>query len=132
MMRKVLFLPLSRCPALIADGGFLCAMCRMGDKIMAVLELPMWFATECSPARQGQTPCGEHGGSYAFSDGHQLVEFIAAQSTSSWDVVYAHDREGLLIVIADAHIRGNAYVCLTPESDGTGGERIFLTDLIQV
>ena len=92
----------------------------------------MWFATERNPTRQGPTPCGEPGGSYAFSDGHQLIEFMTNKSTSSWDVVYAQDREGLLMVIADAHIRGNAFVCLNPESDGTGGERIFLTDLIQV
>ena len=98
---------------------------------MAIIELPMWFATERTPTH-GPTACGESGGSYPFSDGHKLIEFMAQRTNSSWDVVYAKDREGLLIVIADAHIRGNAFVCLNPESDGTGGERIFLTDLIQV
>ena len=98
---------------------------------MAIIELPMWFATERHPTRQGPTPCGVPGGSYAFSDGHTLIEFMAQRTSSSGDVVYANDREGLLMVIADAHVRGNSF-CLNPESDGTGGERTFRTDVIQV
>ena len=71
-------------------------------------------------------------GSYAFTEADDLLKFMVERSPARWDVVHATTREALVMVIADVHICGATFVCLDPETDGSGGERILLTDLIAI
>jgi hypothetical protein len=95
---------------------------------MSKLKLPIWFITE----RSLGTIMGDVCGSYAFTDADDVMKFMVERSPARWDVVHATSREALIMVIADVHQCGATFICLNSEPDGSGGERILLTDLIAI
>jgi hypothetical protein len=99
---------------------------------MAALKLPMWFIIEKNPTRESPASDADSGGVYAFSKVERVAKFMASRRATKWDVTHAKDRDGLIMAIADAHLRGETYMRLDPNLDGSGGERIFLTDLLAV
>ena len=68
----------------------------------------------------------------AFSNTGKLRAFMANSGLKFEDVFVANERQGLIAVIADIHLRGGDAVCLDPDSNGHGGECVFLADLILV
>jgi hypothetical protein len=94
-----------------------------------MLKRPLWFITEKN-ASNPQT--GPRRDTFAFSNYEKLTKFMTHSRAKSWDVVQAADRTGLLIVIADAHMRGCDAVYLDPDVDGQGGECIFLNNLLMI
>lgn len=95
---------------------------------MPKLELPLWFVTERSIGPIRSDVCG----SFAFTEIDDVMKFMATRSPARWDVVHVTDREALVMVIADVHLCGATFVCMNCEPDGSGGEKVFLTDLIAV
>jgi len=73
---------------------------------------------------------GDVCGSYAFTDAADVMRFMVERSPARWDVVHATSREALIMVIADVHQCGATFICLNAEPDGSGGERVPLTDLL--
>jgi hypothetical protein len=95
---------------------------------MSKLKLPVWFITE----RSLDSIEGDRCGSYAFTDADDVLRFMVERSPARWDVVHATSREAMIMVIADVHQCGATFICLNSEPDGSGGERILLTDLIAI
>ncbi len=95
---------------------------------MPKLQLPIWFVTERTIGPVKSDVCG----SYAFTEVDDVMKFMVERSPARWDVVHATSREALVMVIADVHLCGAAFVCLNCEPDGSGGEQVFLTDLIAI
>jgi hypothetical protein len=97
------------------------------------LRLPMWFITERDP--QGSPPnppCGDSRATMAFSDTMKVLTYMASRQAGSWTIALVSDREGLIVIIADAHLEGVETICIDPELDGSGGEAIPLVDLIAI
>jgi hypothetical protein len=92
-----------------------------------MLKRPLWFITE-----KNAHETGPRRDTFAFSTYEKLSRFMAHSKARSWDVVEATDRTGLLIVVADAHMRGCDAVYLDPDVDGQGGECIFLKNLMMI
>ena len=92
------------------------------------LELPLWFVTERTIELIRADVCG----SFAFTNLDDVMKFMLKRSPARWDVVQVTDREALIVVIADVHLSGASFVCLNCEPDGSGGDKVFLTDLIAV
>ena len=95
-----------------------------------MLKLPLRFATE-KDARAGDSP-EKARETFVFSELKKLMAFLQFSHSTSFDVVTAVDRQGLIVVIADVHMRGGDAVYLHPDSDGYGGELVPLTDLMLV
>ena len=94
-----------------------------------MLKRPLWFVTEKDTVNPQANPRCE---TYAFSNFGKLTDFLAHSNAKAWDVVQAADRTALIIVIADAHMRGGDAVYLDPDVHGQGGECIFLTNLMMM
>ena len=86
-----------------------------------MLKLPLWFVTD----KESQD-------TLAFSDINRLRSFMLHSGIRAEDITVANDRDGLIAVVADAHMRGLSYVYVDPDSDGHGGQPLLLTDLMRV
>ena len=94
-----------------------------------MLKRPLWFVTEKNTSNPEANPPRD---TYAFSTFEKLTAFMAQSRAGSWDVVEAADRNGLITVIADVHMRGCDAVYLDPDVHGNGGECVFLTNLMSM
>jgi hypothetical protein len=94
-----------------------------------MLKLPLWFVTEKGKKGWKASPPQD---SLAFSSFDRFMAFMAHSHAGAWDVVEATDRESLIAVIANAHIRGSNAVYVDPEIGGDGGKCVFLTDVILI
>jgi hypothetical protein len=95
----------------------------------SMLKRPLWFVTEKGTKHAEPGPRRD---TFAFSTFDRLAAFMAQSRAGAWDVVEATNRDGLITVIADAHMRGCDAVYLDPDSHGKGGECVFLTNLISI
>jgi hypothetical protein len=94
-----------------------------------MLKRPLWFITEKTTLRPRTRPRQD---TFAFSTYETLTEFMANSRAGAWHVVKAVDRSAIVIIIADAHMRGCDAVYLDPDAHGNGGECVFLADLLQI
>jgi len=95
--------------------------------MLHMLTLPLWFVTEhIHPTSLESTPAVALGRAFAFSS----IVKLAAYKRVNRGGEAADDREGLVIVVADLHRLGIAWLLLDPQNDGTGGEQIPLSDLV--
>jgi hypothetical protein len=94
-----------------------------------MLKRPLWFITEKNVSNLHAGPRRD---TFAFSGHDKLMEFMAHSKAGAWDVVKAADRTGLLIVVADAHMRGCDAVYLDPDANGKGGECVYLSNLLMI
>ena len=91
------------------------------------LTLPLWFVTDKEPQGHGKPPA-----TLAFTDRLKLNAFLMHTKADAYGVATARNREGLIAVIADVHLRGGNAVYVDPDSDGHGGRPVLLTDLMLV
>ncbi len=94
-----------------------------------MLKRRLWFVTE------KHTKCDRPGprrDTFAFSTFERITAFMAQSRAGAWDVVEATDRDALITVIADCHMRGCDAVYLDPDSHGKGGDCVFLTNLLSI
>lgn len=100
---------------------------------MPMLRLPMWFITKRdSKGSPPNPPCGDSHATIAFSDTMKVLTFMASRQSGPWKIALVSDREGLIVVIAYAHLVGVETICVDPEVDGTGGEAVPLVDLMAI
>ena len=85
---------------------------------MPVLKLPLWFVTEREP-KAGDPPLAEDRDTLAFSTFEKLTAFLDYGKAGVWDVVAATEREHLVIVVADVHLRGGDSVYVDPNWTAT-------------
>jgi hypothetical protein len=103
----------------------------LGIEPIAMLRLPLWFVAErkheSSPVH---TTCDDPGAMLAFSTTQKLTAFLSERKAGEWKINLVGEREELILVIAIAHNQGLEAICLDPEEDGSGGERVSLNDLM--
>jgi len=96
-----------------------------------MLTLPIWIVTEhIKPSDPEHLAGKKTGTAVAFSSSDKLFEFMTANLGGEWKMELADDRDGLLILIADLHRLEVATLSLDPKVNGTGGEQISLSDLM--
>jgi hypothetical protein len=98
-----------------------------------MLSLPIWFVTERKQeAMPTHPPCDEQGGVIAFSTTEKLTAFLAERTSGEWKINLVADRAWLILIIAIAHNRGMESICVDPDLNGTGGEKVLLNDLMRL
>jgi hypothetical protein len=99
---------------------------------MAKLRLPLWFVYDRQPKVPAEHPlCDDPGLALAFSTTAKLTAFLHARQAGKWKLSLSCDAKNLLGVVAEFHERGEFQVCLDPEPDGTGGEKVMLAELLE-
>jgi hypothetical protein len=99
---------------------------------MANLRLPLWFVYDRqSKVPAERPPCDDPGSTLAFSTTAKLTAFLQARQAGKWKLSLACDAKNLLQMVADLHDRGEFQVCLDPEPDGSGGEKVMLAELLE-
>ena len=99
--------------------------------VSTMLRLPLWIITEhIKPTDPDHTPENELGSALAFSSSEKLLKFMKANLGGEWKMQMADDRDGLVVLIADLHRLNIATLVLDPEKDGSGGEQLPLSDLM--
>jgi hypothetical protein len=95
-----------------------------------MISLPLWVVTEhIHPSDTESVSQPEAGKALAFTSGQALLKFMKANLTGEWKMQMAADRSGLIILIADLHRLSIESLTLNPETNGSGGEQLTLSDL---
>ena len=102
--------------------------------VTAMLNLPIWFLTQERNAepQSWHAPCDESGAVIAFSTTEKLTAFLANRQSGEWKVSLVSDRAGLVFIVALAHNSGLESICFDLGPDGSGGEQIFLNELMSL
>jgi hypothetical protein len=96
-----------------------------------MLTLPIWIVTEhIKPSDPKNAAENKTGATLAFSSSDKLFKFVKSNIGGEWKMQLADDRDGLLILIADLHRLEIGTLTLDPKVDGTGGEQVPLSDLM--
>ena|SRR6478609_4314972 len=96
-----------------------------------MLTLPIWIVTEhIKPSDSKHVAEKRTGAAVAFSSSDKLFKFMKANIGGEWKMQMADDRDGLLILIADLHRLEIDTLALDPKVNGSGGEQITLSDLM--
>jgi hypothetical protein len=99
---------------------------------MAKLRLPLWFVYNRQPKIPAEhPPCDDPVATLAFSTTVKLVSFLEARQGGKWKISLARDAKSLLGMVADFHERSEFQVCLDPEPNGNGGEKVMLAELLE-
>ena len=98
-----------------------------------MLNLPLWLVTEhIRPTEPEHNPSCKAGSFLAFSTSKKLFQFLAANIGGEWKMSMASDRDGLVIMLADLHRDEISTLCLDPEKDGSGGEQVPISALMEL
>jgi hypothetical protein len=94
--------------------------------------LPFWVVTERERLLHppSQIPCADPDALIGFTTMARMFAFCRARESGHWQMDLVGDRDGMILLIADAHRRGTSQVCFDCEPDGSGGQLVDVRALI--
>jgi hypothetical protein len=97
------------------------------------LTLPLWVIfprrVESPPAPE---PCDEPSHVVAFSESDKAMNYMNSRQSGAWKLDHVLTEPQLLLIVRDLHHHQIGAICLNPEPDGSGGTKVWLTDIIKL
>jgi hypothetical protein len=96
------------------------------------VELPFWIIIDRENVLRPppKEPCDEPKAAHAFTTAEKLAEFMRARGRGKWQIDQIADQEGVIVAVAQLYEQGHHALCIDPESDGSGGLPVSLSDLL--
>jgi hypothetical protein len=99
---------------------------------MPQLRLPLWLVTERKrEVPPALPPCDDASAVLAFTNTQSLAEMLRAGRAGRWKIELVSEAKELVVAVADLHQKGVQHVCLDPATDGSGGKKIALAEMLQ-
>jgi hypothetical protein len=100
--------------------------------LFGMLTLPLWLLNDRHKTLDTSNACDDAQAMVAFTSTDQVAEFLKSHEAGRWQISLVSDRDSLVIALAEMHLTEDVSLCLDPDIDGSGGEKVELSELIKL